>query len=181
MKVVLAALFLLVTLGAGAEAQQTIVWSDIDCATTKLVVPAGLRCRETNEAGTRGRATSSGIGVTKSWNAYGTAKQVKYYYYVHQVLSPRTYIHVGQFTEVLSGLSSDAKGGSNMSVPVPRHGVDFVTFKGPKQESCVGIRKLGPSTSVGVAWVLYASRCSARKPTDSEVDAFIAAADFRPD
>jgi hypothetical protein len=173
---------LMLGVSSGAIAQEPIVWSDIDCALTKIVVPQGLRCRETNEAGTRGRATSTGIGVAKSWSAFGTVQQVKLYYHVHQVLSPRSYVHAGQFTEVLRNLSSDAKAASSMSAPTPRADADFVTFVGAKGENCVGIRKLGPSTSKGVAWTLYATRCVPRgqKPSDADIDRFIAAADFRP-
>ncbi len=176
-----AGLLLGVGVDAGAGAQETIVWSDIDCSQSKLVVPAGLRCRETNEAGTRGRATSTGIGVTKRWNAFGTVDRVKLYYYVHEVLSPRTHISVGQMTEVLHGVSPEAKGASKMSEPTPRSGADFVTFVGAKQERCVGIRKLGPSTGTGIAWVLYATRCApaGQRTSDSDIEAFVTTADFQ--
>lgn len=180
MKVII--VLLLLGLSFGAAAQETIVWSDIDCGQSKLVVPAGLRCRETNEVGTRGRATSTGGGVTKRWAAFGTQQQVKLYYYVHEVLSMRSFVQVGQFTEVLRGTSPEAKGGSHMSEPTARGGVDLVTFTGAHGEGCLGIRRLGPSAGKGVAWVLYATRCApaGRKASNAEIDAFIAAADFRP-
>lgn len=177
MRVIIA--LVLLGLSFGAAAQETIVWSDIDCSQSKLVVPAGLRCRETNEAGTRGRATSSGIGVTKRWNALGTVDHVTYYYNVHEVLSPRSYISVGQVVEQLRGASPEAKGSSKMSEPTSRSGADFVTFVSAKKEPCIGIRKLGPSTSKGVAWVLYATRCAQKKASDADIEAFIQAADFR--
>jgi hypothetical protein len=169
-------------LSVDAAAQETIVWSDIDCAQSKLVVPAGLRCRETNEVGTRGRATSTGGGVTKRWAAFGTQQQVRLYYYVHEVLSMRSFVQVGQFTDVLRGTSPEAKGASHMSQPTARNGVDLVTFASARGENCIGLRRLGPSAAKGVAWVLYATRCApaGRKATDAEIDGFIAAADFRP-
>ena len=113
---------LMLGVSSGAVAQEPIVWSDIDCALTKIVVPQGLRCRETNEAGTRGRATSTGIGVAKSWSAFGTVQQVKLYYHVHQVLSPRSR-RAGQFTEVLRNLSSTPRR-PRASAPTPRADAD---------------------------------------------------------
>jgi|tagenome__1003787_1003787.scaffolds.fasta_scaffold20661601_2 hypothetical protein len=164
-----------------AAAQETIVWSDIDCSQTHIVAPAGLRCRESNVVGTRGLATSTGGGQIKRWTSYGTVKQAKLYYYAQQVLSPRTYIQVGVMAEKIRGISPEAKNASSMSERTERSGVDFLTFVGAKGESCVGLRKIGPSTSAGAAWVLYATRCTPKRPTESDVDAFIAAADFRPE
>jgi hypothetical protein len=68
-----------------------------------------------------------------------------------------------------------------MSECTQRAGVDFVTFVGAHGESCFGIRKLGSSPKTGVAWVLYATRRAQKKPMEAEIDAFIAAADFRPE
>jgi hypothetical protein len=136
--------------------------SDIDCSQTHIVAPAGLRCRESNVVGTRGLATSTGGGQIKRWTSYGTVKQAKLYYYAQQVLSPRTYIQVGVMAEKIRGISPEAKNASSMSERTERSGVDFLTFVGAKGESCVGLRKIGPSTSAGAAWVLYATRCTPR-------------------
>jgi hypothetical protein len=163
-----------------SSAQETYEWSDTDCAQSKIVAPPGLRCRETNIAGTRGVAKSTGGGLTKRWNAFGTIGQAKLYYYVSESIDTGSYIQVGQLVDVIRNVSPQAKDARNMSAPAQRAGVDVVTFTSAK-DSCVGFRKLGPSSHSGYRWVLYATRCvpAGQKVPDADSDAFITAADFR--
>jgi hypothetical protein len=125
-------------------------------------------------------AKSTGGGLTKRWNAFGTVGQVKLFYYAHDDIAG-SHVQVGQVAQEIRNASAQAKDARNMSVPVQRAGVDFVTFASGK-DSCVGFRKLGPSYSTGYRWVLWATRCvpAGQKVSDAEIDAFITAADFRP-
>ena len=66
---------------SGAVAQNAQVWSDIDCAQSPIVAPAGLRCRATNEINGSSDARfskGSGGGIFKSWATYGTKDGVNY-------------------------------------------------------------------------------------------------------
>jgi hypothetical protein len=85
---------LVAALPISVAAQETLVWSDIDCAKSKLIIPAGLSCKETNTGGTRNAAKSTGGGLTKRWSAFGTIQQVKLYYYVHDDFDGKSYVQV---------------------------------------------------------------------------------------
>jgi hypothetical protein len=163
------------------SAQETIVWSDIDCAQSKLVIPAGLKCRQTNVVGTRGAPTSTGGGQVKYWNASGIVQKVKLYYNVTEIISSASYVQVGRLTDNLRLISSQAKAATTMSGPEKRGDADFLTFTNALGDDCVGIRKVGTVRSAGYRWVLYATRCTpaAQKASAADIDAFIAAAGFR--
>jgi len=123
---------LLGTLVAGLPvslaAQETFVWSDIDCAQSKLVIPAGLKCKETNTAGTRNAAKSTGGGLTKRWSAFGTLQGAKLYYYVHDDFDGKSWVQVGQLTSEIQNISAQAKGATIVSGPEKRGDADFITF-----------------------------------------------------
>jgi hypothetical protein len=165
-----------------ARAQETIVWSDVDCAQSKLVIPAGLKCRSTNTVGTRGAPTSTGGGQVKYWSASGILQQVKLYYYVNEIVSMTSNVKVGQLVDDIRLISPQAKSASNMSGLEKKGDADLVTFNNSQNDNCVGIRKYGSSRGGGYSWVLYATRCTppARKASDADVSAFIAGAGFRP-
>jgi hypothetical protein len=172
---------LIAGLPAYAGAQEKIVWSDVDCAQSKLVTPAGLRCRATNVFGTRGVATSTGGGQVKSWNASGIVQQTKLYYYVTEIIDTTSYVQVASLSDDIRVISPQAKGAANMSGLERKGDADLVTFNNAQNDNCVGIRKYEPARGGGYRWVLYATRCTpaAQKASDAEISAFSAAAGFR--
>src|ERR1700742_1512420 len=73
-------------------AQETKVWSDLDCAQSKLVVPAGVRCRATQEwAGSRTADIGGARGTHRQWAASGTVSGAKVWYFLTEALSPSSY------------------------------------------------------------------------------------------
>jgi hypothetical protein len=162
-------------------AQETLVWSDIDCAKSKLVIPAGLSCKETNTAGTRNAAKSTGGGLTKRWSAFGTLQQVKLYYYVHDDFDGKSFVQVRDLAGETSNMGNQAKGATVTSGPEKRGDADLVTFTNAVKDSCIGIRKYGQPRGGGFSWVLWASRCipAGQKASDTDINAFITGAGFR--
>jgi hypothetical protein len=172
---------LIVGLPVSLAAQQTLVWSDIDCAKSKLVIPAGLKCKETNTVGTRNASKSDGSGLTKRWSAYGTLQQAKIYYYVHDDFDPKSWVQVGPFASEIQTVSAQAKGATNITGPDKRGDTDVITFTNAQNDNCVGIRKYGPARGGGYSWLLYGTRCTpaATKASDAEINAFISGVSFR--
>jgi hypothetical protein len=173
---------LIAGLPAYAGAQEKIVWSDVDCAQSKLVTPAGLRCRATNVFGTRGVATSTGGGQVKSWNASGILDQVKLYYYATEIIDTSSGVQVSTLADDLRSISPQARGVTNMPASERRGDADVVTFVNALKDNCVGLRKNGPTRGGGYKWVLYATRCTpaARQASDADINAFISGASFHP-
>ena len=69
---------------------------------------------------------------------------------------------------------------TNFSALTNRGGTDFMTFT-TAGNSCVAVRRYGPSTSGGYGWILNAIRCDppGRTTSDAEIDRFIAGARVR--
>jgi hypothetical protein len=174
--------FVVATASTQAAAQETIVWSDIDCSQSKISAPAGLRCRATNVFGTRGVASSTGGGQVKSWNASGILDQVKLYYYVTEIIDTSSGVQVSTLADDLRSISPQAKGVTSMPASERRGDADVVTFVNAVRDNCVGLRKNGPTRGGGYKWVLYATRCTpgSRQASDADINAFISAAGFRP-
>jgi hypothetical protein len=172
---------LIAGLATSAAAQGTIAWSDVDCAQSKIVAPAGLKCRATNLVGTSGVPTSTGGGQVKRWSAYGIVQQTKLFYYVTEIVDTRSFVQVAKLSDDIRGVSPQAKGAENMSAPERKGDTDLVTFTNAQNDNCVGIRKTGAARGGGYSWVLYATRCTpaAQKASDADINAFIAAAGFR--
>ncbi len=169
------------SLPVSLAAQETLVWSDIDCAQSKLGVPAGLKCKETNTSGTRNAAKSTGGGLTKRWSAFGTLQGAKLYYFVHDDFDGKSWVQVGQLTTEIQNISAQAKGATIASGPEKRGDADVVTFTNAQKDNCVGIRKYGQARGGGYSWVLWATRCTpaAQRASDADINAFIAGASFR--
>jgi hypothetical protein len=172
---------LVAALPISLAAQETLVWSDINCAQSKLVIPAGLSCKETNTAGTRNAAKSTGGGLTKRWSAYGTLQQVKLYYYVHDDFDGKSFVQVRDLAGETSNMGNQARGATNISAPSKKGDADLVTFNNATGDNCIGIRKYGPPRGGGFGWVMWASRCTpaAVRASDADITAFIAGAGFR--
>lgn len=171
---VLAAMVVL-GLPAGAWAQAAAVdWADVDCSKSRIWPTMGLRCRATSAL--TNDALSTGQGMFRFWNAAGTVKDVKYYYYVAEAMHPTSAVVAKQdLSDALRARSPQAHGSINMSDVRQHKDADFVSFTSAARESCVGIRKNGPANAQGTRWVLYATRCvpSGEQITDADIDAFV--------
>jgi len=176
-------LFLLATLcqPAAASAQAgSVEWMDIDCTKSRIWPTDGLRCRATDKL-TRD-ALSTGEGLYRFWSASGSVGGAKYYYYVVEALSAKAAIVANQnLPDVVRGRSPQGWGSVNMSDVRQRQGADFVSFESAAKESCIGIRKIGPTNAEGARWVLYATRCvpAGQPVTDADIAAFVHQARIR--
>jgi hypothetical protein len=136
-------------IAADANAQQTNVWSDIDCGQSKLVVPAGLKCQETQEfSGGTGTASAGAGGMFRRWSAFGTVNNVKLYYFLHEAIGTGSNVTA---TETLEERVRQVgqKTDKNFTPTSPMAGGDYVRYESAAGQPCVGIRKYGPSTSIG--------------------------------
>jgi hypothetical protein len=71
-------------------AQETPIWTDMDCAQSKIVAPAGLKCRATQEF-TRSDSPISGAnggGIFRRWVAFGVIGGNKLYYQAAEAIGP---------------------------------------------------------------------------------------------
>jgi hypothetical protein len=166
-----------------ASAQATAHWWDIACEHSKISVPAGLKCRTTqNYAGGQGSWASDAEGTFRNWLAVGELAGVQYLYYLAEATSPGAAIT--QATSLQDTIRSELSRGAQatgFSALANRGGADFMTFTSASGDSCVGIRRYGPSQGMGYRWILYGVRCEPRGRTtsDAEVDSFIAGATVR--
>jgi hypothetical protein len=166
--------------GAAWAQSGNVDWADIDCLQSRIVPAEGLRCRATNKL--TSDALSTGEALYRYWNASGTINDVKYYYYVAEALSSKSAIMPEQgLADAVRVRSPQGRGSANMSDVVQRQDADFVSFEGPGKESCVGIRKIGPSHAQGAKWVLYATRCAPQGQlvADADIATFVRQARVR--
>lgn len=168
-------------LPAGAWAQAAAVdWADVDCAKSRIWPTMGLHCRATSAL--TNDALSTGQGMFRFWNAAGTVKDVKYYYYVAEAVHPTSALVAKQdLSDALRARSPQARGSISMSAVRQHDDADYVSFTSAGKESCVGIRKNGPTNPQGTRWVLYATRCAApgEQVTERDVDRFVRDARLR--
>jgi hypothetical protein len=171
-----------VNLSATAFAQQTHVWSDVDCAQSKIVVPAaGFKCRATQEySGGQGTAFSGAGGMFRQWTASATLNNVRIYYQLHEATAAKSTVTTTESLEQrIKQLGQKAD--KNFSPTLPMAGGDYVRYEGSTGQPCVGIRKYGPSTTTGFKWIMLGTRCVQKGKTisDQDVSSFIASADYR--
>lgn len=165
-------------------AQDTPHWSDMDCAQSKLVTPAGLKCRATQEysGGSNTSSSSSGAGgMSREWAKVGTVDGSKLYYYAKEAVAQTSSVFPIVLEDGLKRVSPQAKGASNFSQSAPLAGGDYLKFTSASGDVCIGIRKNGSSRSKGFKWILLASKCvpKGKSISDEEIGRFISAANFR--
>jgi len=158
----------------------SVDWIDIDCAQSRIGPTDGLRCRATDKL--TSDALSTGEGLYRFWNAAGSKKDTKYYYYVVEALSAKAAIVARQdLPDAVRGRSPQGRGSANMSEVSQWQGADVVSFESAAKEPCIGIRKTGPGNAQGARWVLYATRCvpAGRTVTEDEIATFVRQARVR--
>ena len=98
-------------MSAASFAQETAQWWDIACVHSKISVPAGLRCRTTqNYAGGQGSWASDAEGTFRRWLAVGVLRGVEYLYYLVEATSPGAAI--GQATSLQDTIRSEMARGA---------------------------------------------------------------------
>lgn len=146
-----------------ALAQQTPVWSDIDCAQSHLKVPAGIKCRATQEYAGGTGATSSAGGVFRRWAAFGKVGNAKLYYWMGEGLGGQSnFQETRSFDAVVRNTSPQGKDARHFSELKHVPGADYMLFTSAQGEHCFGLHAFGPSVSVGYKWILMATRCQHR-------------------
>lgn len=172
-------------LGSGARAQEARQWSEIDCTTTKIVAPAGLKCRATQiVSGSDSQIAGAGAGGQfRRWTAYGTiADGSRVFYYASEAAEPQSWTRpTARLEDVVRGFNREYQKANAFTELAPLNGGDYQRFVDPTGASCVAVRKLGPAQSVGYKWYLVAGKCAAKGATISEPEIvkFMTAADFR--
>jgi hypothetical protein len=166
---------------AAGWAQAGIVdWMDIDCTQSRIGPTNGLHCRATDKL--THDALSTGEGLYRFWSASGIVDDAKYYYYVVEALSSRaTLVAKQDLPDAVRGRSPQGRGSANMSAVYQRQDADVVSFDSAANESCIGIRKIGPRSAQEAKWILYATRCvPAGEPvTDGDISNFVRQARIR--
>jgi hypothetical protein len=168
------------TISAGAFAQETPVFFGIACAHSKIAVPDGLRCQTTQNYSGYQNSDDAG-GTFRNWAASGAINGVQFVYLMTEVTSMDTGLNPTKtLQDTIKGELPTAKA-TNFSALVHRGGADFTTFTIAAGNACVGIRRYGPSESVGYRWILTAVRCEppGRATSEAEIDRFIAGAKVR--
>ena len=165
-----------------AIAQQTRVWSDVDCTQSKIAVPTvGFKCRATQEYyGGQGTSSADAGGIFRQWTASATLNNVRLYYLLHEALATKSNVTTNETLEQrIRQLGQKAD--KNFSLTLPMAGGDYVRYEGPAGQPCVGIRKYGPSRSTGFKWIMVGTRClqKGRTLSDQDISGFIASADVR--
>jgi len=179
----MSAVALLVGIASSATAQETPVWSDIDCTQSKLVTPPGLKCRSTQEysGGSRVASGSSANGMTRNWNALGTVNGSKVFFLGKEAVAMRSSVFPYVLADGVKTLSPQGKGAADFSSPTTITGGDFLRFTSAAGEACIGVRKEGGARKQGFQWVMIATKCAPKgKPIlDEEAATFLREADFR--
>jgi hypothetical protein len=164
-----------------AFSQETHVWSDVDCNQSRIAVPAGFKCRATQEySGGQGTSGSGAGGMFRSWTAKGTINNVRLHYYLHEAIASRsTIVTTATLEERIRQL--EAKGGKNFGPTTPMAGADYVRYEGSAGQPCVGVRRYGPSRLTGFKWIMMGTRCveKGKAISDQDVGIFIASVDVR--
>ncbi|HEY4166483.1 MAG TPA: hypothetical protein VGM96_06885 [Reyranella sp.] len=178
MRAVVLAALVLASLGADAVAQ---TWSYLDCAASRIVVPDDFYCRTTSPyAATMAIAGGNGGGAFQAWTAAGTTGKARLYYILTASVGTSGGVRPIALAEDILKLPS-AKRSTGMSDLVRRGDADTVTFKSAANQSCIGIRKVGPSSLTAYRWVLQATSClpAGQVASDADIDAFIREARVR--
>lgn len=145
-----------------AFAQETPRLYDLACVHSKIEVPEGLRCQTTqNYSGFRNSADGDGNGTFRNWVARGTIDGVQYLYLMTEVTSMNVGLNPSiSLQDTIRAEVTPASRPANFSALTHRSGADFMTFTLGNGSACVGVRRYGPSETVGYRWILNAVRCA---------------------
>lgn len=142
-----------------ASAQETHVWTEVDCALSRVAPLPGATCRTTNVA-----AGSEVAGGRSQRHAVAGTTPLGYVYILmtEAIDSAASIATLKNAMDYLKLINKRAADGASWSA-VSRHGgADYHTFKSNEAEACVGFRKFGDRRSAGYAWIMAGLLCAPR-------------------
>ena len=167
------------------RAQEARKWAEIDCAQSKIVAPAGLKCRTTQlYSGSDSKTMGAGAGGQfQRSTAFGTLPDgSQVFYYVSEAGEPQSWTRPNASLEdVVRGFNRSFQSAKDFTQLAQLNGGDYQRFTNPKGEACVAIRKVGGAQSAGYQWYLVAGRCAVNGASISEAEVadFLKRADVR--
>jgi len=136
----------MVSLSLEASAQDAVKWWDIACVHAKMSVPAGLRCKTTQNYASQSNWGGNAGGTFRQWQALGQVGGVLYFYGLEEATSLEASLApAGALQDQIKAEMGTANAARNFSALVHRRGVDFMTFTAGSNDSCVALRRYGPS------------------------------------
>jgi hypothetical protein len=178
-----AAVGLALGLAGAAFGQETVRWYGIDCSHSRIAAPPGLTCRTTqNYAGGQHGWGGDAGGTFRQWVAAGHVQGAGVFYYLNEATSlGAALLAGGSLQSAIRAEMHDGNMVHDFSPMGHRGGADYMTFTSAQGQSCVGVRRYGPSQGGGYQWILHAVRCERRGTpmTEAEIDSFIASARYR--
>jgi hypothetical protein len=119
-------------------------------------------------------AGGNGGGTFQAWTAAGTTGKARLYYILTATVGTSGGVRPIALAEDILKLPQ-AQRSTGMSEPVHRGDADMVTFKSAANQSCIGIRKVGPSSSTAYRSVLQATHClpAGQVASDADIDTFL--------
>ena len=164
-----------------AKAQEAPKWSDVDCASSHIVGPTGLKCRATQVYSGGNKMTSNAGGQTQHWSMVGTVNGAKLFYFVKESLDPKGNVITVSLESAVKEFSPQGKNPKDITPAAKMGDGEYARFTGPNDDVCVATRKFGATRSHGNAWYLLATKCVPKGKTisDSDIASLMAAANFR--
>jgi hypothetical protein len=166
---------------APAAAQQTAKFARIDCAASRLLMPANFICLASNEVA-GDLPGSMGGGLFKYWNAIGKIGSRQGYVYGVESMDAQSEVRITQALEdAVDIITPYAKPASHFSGLKKVGDADTEIYTGGAGESCVVVRKLGPARSTGYRWVAFGLLCDPAGKTlaANELSSFVQNVGFR--
>src|SRR5260370_16022084 len=114
----IAAMVSLIAVSPGAFAQETPKWSDVDCASSHIVGPTGLKCRATQVYSGGNKMTSNAGGQTQHWSMYGTVNGAKLFYFLKESLDPKGNVITVSIESAIKDFSPQGKTATGVTAPV---------------------------------------------------------------
>jgi hypothetical protein len=142
-----------------AVAQEAPAWSDIACSQSKLVAPAGLKCRSTQ---VYSGSSSGGMAQRRNWASFGIASDNKIFLYVVEEVSTKASFEPGALEHSIRRVSPEARNGRAFSAQKELNGGNYETFTSAAGGNCIAIRKLGTARKRGFEWVVEGTTCALR-------------------
>jgi hypothetical protein len=168
---------------SAAIAQETPVWTDIDCSQSQLVTPPGLKCRSTQiyAGSTSAISGAGGGGQRRQWVSFGVVSNSKIYAHCLDEIGSKSYAVTSALESTIKNLSPYAKNARDFSPPAQLNGTDYTTFTSEAGERCVAVRRLGPVQGRGYKWIVEASKCLSvgKALSQDDIGQFIAQVNFR--
>jgi hypothetical protein len=169
-----------VGLVASASAQDTLVWSPIDCAQSKIIGPTKLKCESTQEyhGGNALNAHAGPEGSFQHWRMYGTIDKVWFCYFLKEATATGSSILPVTLDKAVRDNCPQGRHATKYSEVAAIGGGDYARFTNTDGYACIVTRKVGAATKLGNKWYLLALKCVRNSPPlpDSDAAALLAAA-----